>query len=255
MFDKQADVVAPLTERGNVDRNDGQSVEEVVPKEPVPDALREVAVRGSNDADIHLPESRRTDARDLSFCEYAQQLCLERRGHLGEHVAGVHEGGHAAPLLVIGDPAHLAWIVDVPAASIARIHEGAVIEVHSAGDLVTATTIDLTAPAPDPATGALQLRCFVDNAARRLMAGQMGRARIRADARPALIIPSEAVHRFTGQTVVLLVDAESGDRVRFAWRPVRLDEEVDGRVVVSDGLSEGDLVLAGAVERIVAGWP
>ena len=83
---EQRDVLASLTQRGEIDPQDVQAIEEVGSEVASLDALAEWAIRRGDHADIHRDRLRPTDARDLPLLEYPQQLYLRARRDLTDLV-------------------------------------------------------------------------------------------------------------------------------------------------------------------------
>src|SRR5947207_7983384 len=84
--DEQRDVLAPLAQRRDVDRDDVEAVEEILSEDPVLHGLRDVAVRCRDQAHVHLDVLRVPDAPDLALLDHAQELHLERWGDLRDLV-------------------------------------------------------------------------------------------------------------------------------------------------------------------------
>lgn len=103
----------------------------------------------------------------------------------------------------------------------------------------------------DPGTGELTIRALVPNADRRLLPGMFVRARLARGQDPdAILVPQQAVQRSpTGGAQVLVV---GGDR-KIAARDVQTGRIVDGRYVITQGLSAGDRVVVEGHERLPPG--
>lgn len=121
--------------------------------------------------------------------------------------------------------------------------------------------IESVLPAADPATRTIQVRVALDNRQGRLRPGMTAQVRIEdADARPALVVPTEAVIR-TGTRTMVIVANESG----YAPTEVQLGRQSGDNIEIRSGLSEGQRVVAsgqflidseaslsGALERLQA---
>ena len=68
------------------DRDDVEPIEQVFAKCAVANGATEVAMRGRDDADIHLDLLRRADRTDGTALEHVEQLRLQRRRHLADLV-------------------------------------------------------------------------------------------------------------------------------------------------------------------------
>src|SRR5437667_4629836 len=86
MIDERRDVVAPLTERRDLDRNDVQAVKEILLKFALGDHLAEIAVRGRDDAHVDAFGPFRPERLELALLKDAQQLRLQRGAHRSDLV-------------------------------------------------------------------------------------------------------------------------------------------------------------------------
>lgn len=103
----------------------------------------------------------------------------------------------------------------------------------------------------DPGTGELTLRALVPNAARRLLPGMFVRARIARGERPdAILVPQQAVQRDTTSGAQVLVVGADGAIV---VRRVGTGAVVDGRSVITEGVTAGDRVVVEGHGRLAPG--
>src|SRR5262249_36648936 len=72
----------PFTQRGNVDREHVESIEEIASKRAGVDTRLQVAIRGRDHADIGVNGLRSTDALELALLEHPQQSDLRLRRQL-----------------------------------------------------------------------------------------------------------------------------------------------------------------------------
>jgi len=121
--------------------------------------------------------------------------------------------------------------------------------------------IESVLPAADPATRTIEVRIALDNRQGRLRPGMTAQVRIEdAEARPALVVPTEAVIR-TGTRTMVIVANEGG----YAPTEVQLGRQSGDNIEIRSGLSEGQRVVAsgqflidseaslsGALERLQA---
>jgi multidrug efflux pump subunit AcrA (membrane-fusion protein) len=92
----------------------------------------------------------------------------------------------------------------------------------------------------DPETRVMQVRIELNNATNRLRPEMLVNAEIPVGGRRAVLqMPSDAVQQVNGQDVVFVRTAEN----RFAVRPVRVAETVDGKTPVLEGIQAGDQVV------------
>ncbi|HZQ62590.1 MAG TPA: efflux RND transporter periplasmic adaptor subunit [Casimicrobiaceae bacterium] len=133
--------------------------------------------------------------------------------------------------------------------------EAAVPEIHAAqlqpGRAVAATfaaypgetfkgRIAAVLPEASRDTRTLRVRMELPNRGTRLKPGMFGQVAIAAKPEVALAVPSEAVVR-TGTRAIVFVAEDSG---RFRPVEVTLGREVDGKLVVLQGLDEGQRIVA-----------
>src|SRR5207245_1149303 len=79
---QERDVRPPLAQRRQIDVEDVEAVEEVVPEAAQGDLLLQGLVGRGDDAHVHLDRLRAADAEEGTVLEHTQQLHLRRRGHL-----------------------------------------------------------------------------------------------------------------------------------------------------------------------------
>lgn len=122
--------------------------------------------------------------------------------------------------------------------------------------------IESVLPAANPATRTIEVRIALQNPRGRLRPGMTAEAELsEGDARPALLVPAEAVIQ-TGRRTVVIVALDNG---RFAPTEIALGRRSGDRIEVTRGLSEGQRVVAsgqflidseasltGALERLEA---
>ena len=80
--DERRDVLRPVAQRRDAQRENGEAVIEVLSEGPFAHPLLEVAVRGGDDPHVHALGQRRSHAEHLARDEDAEQLGLKRKGHL-----------------------------------------------------------------------------------------------------------------------------------------------------------------------------
>jgi len=111
---------------------------------------------------------------------------------------------------------------------------------------------DFAAPTFDERTGTFAARAVVDNPDSALRPGMFVTVRILGAERPdAVIVPQEAVQQTTNGHVVWLVN-EEGQTER---RPVTMGDWAGKDWVVEQGLSGGETVIVGGLNRIRPGTP
>ncbi|MCL4716331.1 MAG: efflux RND transporter periplasmic adaptor subunit [Hyphomonadaceae bacterium] len=148
-----------------------------------------------------------------------------------------------APLATINgiSPVWLAVSLAQADASIARPGGRVTARVPAYPGESFAGRIESILPAADAATRTIQARIALPNPQRRLRPGMTAEVDLaEGDARPALLVPAEAVIR-TGRRTVVIVALEGG---RFAPIEVEIARRSGDRIEVRRGLSEGQRVVA-----------
>ena len=83
---QQRDVLRPLAERGKRDREDAESIVQVLAERLLADGFEQVAVGGGDDPDIDLPRGRPANSVELVFLQDAEQLRLRLERELADLV-------------------------------------------------------------------------------------------------------------------------------------------------------------------------
>lgn len=160
--------------------------------------------------------------------------------HAGD---AVQPGGE--PLATVVDPSTLELEAAVPAANLAALKPGAVVEFTVAAQpgKVFRGTIARVNPAVDPVTGQLRLYARVPNADRSLAAGLFAEGRVAITSERGLAIPIGALDTRATQPTVKRV---RGGTVEIVEVQLGVRDELAERVQVLSGLALGDTVLVGA---------
>ncbi len=242
----------------------------------MPHAVGDVVGAGALLAELRVPEWAGAQMEYLALRSSEAGLAAAARQRLvllgmpEALIADVERQGRAQPLLAITSPVGGVIMelgvragMSLPmGATLARINglatmwlEVAVPEAQ-AGQLAVGRTVAVTLTAypgtplqgriaavlPDISreTRTLRARIELPNPGARLKAGMAGVASLGAPAEEALLVPSEAVIR-TGQRALVFVVDEGG-----RYRPVnvQLGREAGGRMVITQGLQEGQQVVA-----------
>lgn len=169
-----------------------------------------------------------------------------------------------APLATINgvSPVWLVVSLSQADAGIARPGGRVVARVPAYPGETFAGRIESVLPAANAATRTVEVRIALANPRGRLRPGMTAEAELaEGDARPALLVPAEAVIR-TGRRTVVIVARENG---RFAPTIIELGRRSGDRLEVTRGLSQGQRVVAsgqflidseasltGALERLEA---
>ena len=75
-----------VAQRRHVHGDDIQAIEEILTERSLCHHLRQIGVRGRDDADIDLHRVRFSDALEFPFLQHAEQLRLQRRAHRSDFV-------------------------------------------------------------------------------------------------------------------------------------------------------------------------
>ncbi|MDX2236923.1 MAG: efflux RND transporter periplasmic adaptor subunit [Hyphomonadaceae bacterium] len=148
-----------------------------------------------------------------------------------------------APLATINSisPVWLAVSLAQADASIARTGGRVTARVPAYPGESFAGRIESILPAADAATRTIQVRIALPNPQGRLRPGMTAEVELAdSDARPALLVPAEAVIR-TGRRTVVIVAL---DGARFAPTEVEIGRRSGDRIEVRRGLTEGQRVVA-----------
>jgi RND family efflux transporter MFP subunit len=104
----------------------------------------------------------------------------------------------------------------------------------------------------DPATGSIVLRVRIPNPEGRLVPGAFARLRIPSSAEyQALLVDEKIIGTDQSQKFVLTV----GEKNLAVYRPVKLGAAIDGRRVITDGLTATDRVITSGLQLIRPGMP
>jgi membrane fusion protein (multidrug efflux system) len=102
----------------------------------------------------------------------------------------------------------------------------------------------------DPATGAITLRALVPNPDSFLLPGMYVRARVEQAVREnAITLPQQAVQRTPNGAVVMVV----GDDNKVSPRPVKADDALGSKWVISEGLRGGERVIVEGFQKAQPG--
>jgi membrane fusion protein, multidrug efflux system len=102
----------------------------------------------------------------------------------------------------------------------------------------------------DPRTGTVRARALFENKQRRFTPGLFARLRLEgATERPAVLISDRAVGTDQDKKFVLVLKADS----TLEYRPVQLGRLVDGYRVIVTGLTVGERIVVGGLQRVRPG--
>ena len=104
----------------------------------------------------------------------------------------------------------------------------------------------------DPATGSIVLRARIPNPNGQLVPGAFARLRIPSSAEyQALLVDEKVIGTDQSQKFVLTV----GEKNLATYRPVKLGATIDGRRVITEGLTAADRVITSGLQMVRPGMP
>lgn len=111
-------------------------------------------------------------------------------------------------------------------------------------------SISLIDRAVDPQTGTIKTRLVFPNEKSMLKAGMNATVRVKNNsAQQAVIIPNKAVTEQLGEFFVYVV----GDSSKVTQKKVQLGKQINGQVIVKDGLKQGEKIVVEGVQKLREG--
>ncbi|MDL2339109.1 MAG: efflux RND transporter periplasmic adaptor subunit [Pseudomonadota bacterium] len=158
---------------------------------------------------------------------------------------GVREGMAVSPgtsLFRIAGLERVWAVAEIPEAQAVRLAPGLFVQARLQADPTQAFAGKLTELLPEISanTRTLKARFEIDNRNGKLIPGMLLRLEVSGPASMRLVVPAEAVIR-TGRRAVVLVSNERGS---FESRDVTVGPEIGEDIEVTQGLAEGDQVVA-----------
>jgi RND family efflux transporter MFP subunit len=105
-------------------------------------------------------------------------------------------------------------------------------------------------PVADPATRTYQVKVTLKNPPDQIRFGASVIGRLKAATAPVVVLPAAALFDKSGKPAVWVVDPAGGS---VSLKPVVIARYETDRVVVSDGLAKGDIVVTAGVNRLREG--
>ncbi|AOX99047.1 efflux RND transporter periplasmic adaptor subunit [Jeongeupia sp. USM3] len=240
-----------------------------------PLAVGDVIKAGSPLADVRVPEWLAAQNEYLALRGDAQLAAaaksrLVQLGMSPEAVAQLERSGRAQPVVTIVAPrggmiAELGvrqgmtvsagqalaringlssvWIeADVPEAQAAMLRIGAPVSASFAAwpNAPVAGKVTALVPELKADTRTVRVRIDVPNREGRLRPGLYAQVALAGEAKPALLVPGDAVIATGKRFVVIVADGKGG----FSPAEVRVGREAGGKTEIVEGLSEGQQVVA-----------
>lgn len=163
----------------------------------------------------------------------------ERHIELGEAVAP------GTPLMSGFDPDHLRVVVNIPQDIADRVRAEPAVQVESNSNILTPEKV-LVYPAANPVSGSVKARLNLPEGNHGLLPGQWVKVAITLGEAPQLLIPVSAVLQ---RSQVSAVYVQTGEDLQL--RNVRLGKQSGEQVIVSAGLSEGDLLVLNPLDALL----
>ncbi|KQW36851.1 efflux RND transporter periplasmic adaptor subunit [Rhizobacter sp. Root404] len=192
---------------------------------------------------MSIPESLIRQSEESGTAQARFTLSAPVSGVVAE--LGVREGMAVSPGMTLFRIAGLekVWAVaEVPEAQAIRLTRGQKVKAVLQADASQTFDGELKEilPQVSASTRTLQARFEVDNKRGKLTPGMLLRLQVAGPTSSRLVVPSEAVIR-TGKRAVVLVRKENGS---FESRDVSVGQEVREDIEVTQGLTEGEVVVA-----------
>ena len=211
------------------------------------------ALRATVRADEATVESARLQ---LSYCSITAPIS-GRAGAIKADRGNMIKANDDAPLLMLDTLQPVYAYFAVPEARLSEIlalqREGNLaIQATPAGGTSAAGTLTFVDNAVDVRTGTIRLRGAFANENRALWPGQFVQVALSLGMdRDVVVIPAKAVQSGRNEDFVYVVGEDGKAQVR----PVVMDPEEDGQVLVRKGLAKGERVVLEGQVRLAPGTP
>jgi len=182
----------------------------------------------------------------------------EIRAPFGGVIAGreVNAGDVVTPgteLFRIIDPSSMRLEASVPAEDLSALRIGAAVEFRVRGyDRAFTGRIERVAPQADADTRQVPIYVAIPNPGGELVAGLFAEGRVASDQASGVVAPIAAVNDSGEEPWVLRVKGGRAERVAVS---LGLRDPRTERVLITDGVREGDTLLRGAAQGITPGTP
>jgi cobalt-zinc-cadmium efflux system membrane fusion protein len=167
---------------------------------------------------------------------------VEKNINPGQEVRGDQIGGDTRPLFVVSDPSRLWVLLDAGESDVATLRQSAEIRLRSQTwpDNGFPAHIESISDFIDPNSRTIKVRGTVDNPDRKLRAEMFVTAELPQPQQAGVNVPATAVF-LKGDRHYTFVEVSKGV---FERRAVQVASEHDGTALVTDGLKEGQRVVA-----------
>jgi membrane fusion protein, multidrug efflux system len=192
---------------------------------------------------------------NLSYCEIRSPIS-GRAGNVLVHPGNLVKANDENPLVVINQIAPIFVTFGVPERYLGTItrQQGRgrlAVDItfeRNSGDTLRGnlSVIDNTV---DRNTGTIRLKAVFDNRQNQLWPGQFVNAVLTMDTQMATLVPSEAVQAGQQGSFVYVVKPDQSVEAR----PVTIGQNVEGRVIVEQGLAAGETIVTDGQSRLFPG--
>jgi RND family efflux transporter MFP subunit len=167
--------------------------------------------------------------------------------HVGDRVS------NTTVLTTVDERSGLEVYLPIPSERGKQLKIGAPVQVlDSSGNVVLNTRVDFISPQVDTSTQTILAKAPVDQAADKLRAQQLVKARITWSTEPSLTIPVVAVSRLGGQFFAFVAEQKDGKDVA-RQVPLTLGEITGNDYRVVSGLKAGDNVIVSGGQNLADG--
>lgn len=218
-------------------------------------AMRDVELARANvtAAEAQLAEARsrlvtaRSNVADAVLHAPISGVVSDRAVNTGDVVSP------GTALFTIIDPSSMRLEASVPSSAVGDLRVGARVRFNVAGySEPFEGKIERINPQADPTTRQVPIYVSVPNAGGRLVAGLYAEGRVETEAEHGLVVPANAVNTESGAPWVLRVSGGKAEKVNVA---VGLRDERTERVLITQGVTQGDVLLRGPAQAITPGTP
>lgn len=125
-----------------------------------------------------------------------------------------------------------------------------IVRLLSNPEVVADGVVREISPVADPATRTFQVKVTLKSPPLQMRFGSSVVGRLKATTSPVVVLPGAALFEKGGKPAVWVVDKQSG---AVALRPITLARFESDRVVVSEGIAKGEVVVTAGVNRLREG--
>lgn len=122
-----------------------------------------------------------------------------------------------------------------------------IVNLLSSPSIVAEGVVREVSPVADPATRTYQVKVALDDPPPAMRFGASVMGRLKATTAPVVVLPGSALYDRSGKPAVWVYDPTTSS---VKLRPVTVARFQSDRVVLSDGLAKGDIVVTAGVNRL-----